>query len=134
MLKIGAYAAALCLTFVSASLSAEQTSIRYKNTRGSVLELNFGQDNKLTGSFVTAVATKDCQQAVGSKRPIIGYADGTAIGLSINYPVCGSVVTLSGHISKDRDVIETIAVIAHQGDHFGTQYISHDTFARQSQG
>ncbi|MCW8405366.1 avidin/streptavidin family protein [Legionella pneumophila] len=132
-LNIRTYAVIMSLSLANHIAFAENT-ITYQNTRGSTLELNFNEQNTLTGTFTTAVASKECQDVIGLARPIIGYIDGTAITFSVNYPTCGSVVTLTGHINSNKEKIDTIAIIAHQMSSFtegpGSQFISHDTFIK----
>ena len=51
----------------------------------------------------------------------------------INYPTCGSVVSLTGHINSNKDTIDTIAIIAHQAsitNDLGAQFITHDIFLK----
>ncbi|HAT8894440.1 TPA: hypothetical protein F8S33_15375 [Legionella pneumophila] len=135
-LNIKTCAIIMSLSFANHMVFADQNTITYKNMRGSILELNLSKQNTLSGTFTTAVASKECQDVIGTKRPIIGYIDGTAITFSINYPTCGSVVTLTGHINPNKDTIDTIAVIAHQASTFtggpGSQFITHDTFIKKS--
>lgn len=127
-----------CVVMMSLSLASHiafaENTITYQNTRGSTLELNFNKQNSLTGTFTTSVASKECQDVIGLARPIIGYIYGTAITFSVNYPTCGSVVTLTGHINSNKEKIDTIAIIAHQMSSFtegpGSQFISHDTFIK----
>ena len=115
---------------------AGQNTVLYENKQGSTLELNFTQQNTLTGTFTTAIASKKCQSVIGTKRPVIGYIDGTAITFSINYPSCGSIVTLTGHITPQKDIIDAITVIAHQTKtltkDMNAQLIRHDTFVKKS--
>lgn len=111
-------------------------SITYKNHRGSVLELQFSDKNQLNGFFTTAVASKECSDVIGTKIPVIGYVDSTAITISMNYPSCGSIVTLTGHVSANKDKINAIALIAHQQSLFaqgaGTETITNEVFSRES--
>ncbi|MCC2666510.1 MAG: Avidin family [Gammaproteobacteria bacterium] len=127
------------ITILSLLLSqmvfAASDSINYKNTRGSMLTLQFNLDNTLAGTFTTAVASKECPQAIGMKRPIIGFIAKNAITFSTNYPACGSVVTFIGNIEKNKTIIDTTAIVAHQSIEIATEgpgarMISHDVFTR----
>jgi hypothetical protein len=127
------------ITILSLLLSqmvfAESDIINYKNTRGSMLTLQFNSDNTLTGTFTTAVASKECQQAINMKRPIIGFVAKNAITFSTNYPACGSVVTFIGNIEKNKTIIDTTAIVAHPSLEIakegpGARMISHDVFVR----
>src|SRR5579864_8493603 len=92
---------------------AETERLTYINTRGSELVLEFSSDNTLSGTFTTAVASKECQQAIGMQRPIVGYTAKNSIVFSVNYPDCGSVVTFIGNIENNKKIIDTTALIAH---------------------
>lgn len=133
-LPIKAFAVSVSLCMATSQAFAGQDTITYKNSRGSILELEFNQKEKLKGTFTTAVASKDCQDVIGVKRPLIGYIDNSAITFSINYPTCGSVVSLTGHINENREKISTIAIIARQTSTYpeaiGSQFITHDTFVK----
>jgi hypothetical protein len=116
------------------SVFAESNVLTYKNTKGSILQLKINPDNTLTGSFTTAVASKECQQAIGMKRPLVGYIAKNAIAFSVSYPECG-VVTIIGNIEDDQKLIDTTALVAHPTNHFakegpGARMISHDVFSR----
>lgn len=134
-LKYTGYIAILSLALLSQSVFATNDTITYKNTRGSTLTLKFGSDNTLAGVFTTAVASKECQQAIGMKRPIVGYTANNAITFSVNYPECGSVVTFIGNIENNKKVIDTTAIVAHPSiqiakEAVGARMISHDVFSR----
>jgi hypothetical protein len=125
-------------TIVSAmlcqSVFAEQKSIKFKNQRGSILELNVLPDNNIEGFFTTAVAAK-CPQAINQKRPIRGYAVGNALTFSIVYPMCNSVVSITGNFDKRQKSIDTIAIVNKQADDvtqngLGARFIVHDTYQR----
>ena len=83
----------------------------------------------------TTLASKECQQAIGMKRPIVGYTAKNAITFSVNYPECGSVVTFIGNIENNKSVIDTTAIVAHPSiqtakETAGARMISHDVFTR----
>ncbi len=126
-----------CMTmfFLASSVFAANETFTYKNTRGSELILQFSSDNSLTGTFTTAVASKECQQAIGMKRPISGYTAKNAITFSVNYPECGSVVAFIGNIENNKMLIDTTALVAHPSSQIakegpGARMISHDVFTR----
>ncbi len=129
-----AYAILMGFFIANHPVCANPNTLNFKNQYGSHLELTVGKQNALTGTFITAVASKECQDAIGQKRPIIGYIDGTAITLSVNYPSCGSILTLTGHINQKRDTIEATSILAHQMTSFtqgpGSQFIGHNTFVK----
>ena len=135
-LNIRTCAIMMSLSLANQMVFAEKNGITYENSRGSILELNFNKKGPLTGTFTTAVASKECQDVIGRERPITGYLEGTAITFSVNYPTCGSVVTLTGHINPSKDTIDAIAIIVHQASSFtegpGSQFITHDTFMQKT--
>lgn len=109
----------------------------FKNTRGSILELHVDANNLVIGTFTTAVASKECQQTIGIKRPITGYVAGSAITISVSYPSCSSVLTFIGNIDEDKGTIDATSIIARQSPQVfahgsSTQFITHDTFGRVS--
>jgi len=130
---IGLFSIVLPLSSQTA-FSASDT-ITYQNTRGSVLTLKFGPNPVLTGQFTTAVASKECQQAIGTHRPIVGYIVDNALAFSVSYPMCGSVITLIGNIEKNKALIDMTGIVAHQSTNIakegpGARMISHDVFTR----
>ncbi|KTD74613.1 avidin/streptavidin family protein [Legionella waltersii] len=114
------------------ALSAQKT-LTFKNQRGSTLEINVLADNKIEGYFTTAVASKSCPQAINTKRPITGYWVGNAISFSVVYPMCESVLSISGNFDKDQKAIDTVSIlnkqsvdITHEGP--GARFIGHDSY------
>ncbi len=125
---------AVLFSLLAQPVFAESNGVTYKNTKGSILQLTINPDNTLTGSFTTAVASKECQQAIGMKRPIAGYIAKNALTFSVSYPECG-VVTFIGNIEDNQKLIDTTALVAHPTNHFakegpGARMISHDVFTR----
>lgn len=125
----------MSLLLISPVTFAANETLTYKNARGSELTLQFSSDDSLTGTFTTAVASKECQQAIGMKRPIIGYTAKNSITFSVNYPECGSVVTFIGNVENNKMVIDTTAIVAHPSSQIakegpGARMISHDVFSR----
>jgi hypothetical protein len=122
--------------FFSQSLQAAQEAMTFKNERGSVLEVNLLDDNKIEGYFTTAVASKSCPQAVSKKRPIIGYQVGNAISFSVVYPMCNSIMTVSGNFTSNKTGIDTIAILNHQAKDIthegpGARFIGHDLYKKE---
>ncbi|MDX1837180.1 hypothetical protein DIZ81_07000 [Legionella taurinensis] len=136
-MKCKAIACAVLVT-LSAGADAASTAretITYKNERGSVLTLHFTSKDTLSGTFKTAVASKECQEAIGSERPVVGYIVKNAITISVDYPACGSVLTFIGNIEQGKAMIDTTSILAHQSTHIATQgpgarFIGHDVFKR----
>ncbi|MBI2786749.1 MAG: hypothetical protein HYX60_10815 [Legionella longbeachae] len=129
-----------CATTIISSLLcqsafAEQKVITFKNQRGSILELNLLSDNKIEGYFTTAVASKTCPQAINKKRAITGYIVGNALTFSVVYPMCDSVLSVSGNFDKAHKNIDTISIlnkqandITHEGP--GARFIGHDSYKK----
>jgi hypothetical protein len=116
------------------SLHAATTDMLiFKNQRGSVLELNFLADNKLEGDFTTAVASKSCPEAINQTRPITGYVIGNALTFSVVYPMCDSVLSITGNFDKDKKTIDTLSILNKQSDDVihegpGARFIGHDVY------
>ncbi|AUH71726.1 Avidin family [Legionella sainthelensi] len=125
---------ALYSLFEQSAFAAEK-SITFKNERGSILELNILSDNKIEGYFTTAVASKTCPKAIDQKRPITGYMTGNALSFSVVYPMCESVLSVSGHFDKDQKTIDTISILNKQSNDItregpGARFIGHDSYKR----
>lgn len=116
---------------------AVQQSLTFKNQRGSTLELNILEDNKIQGYFTTAVASKSCPEAVNTKRPITGFMVGNALSFSVVYPMCNSVLSIIGNLSKDNKNIDTLSILNKQADDIvhegpGARFIGHDSYDKVS--
>lgn len=128
---IGVISTLLCQTAFA------ENEITFKNQRGSILELNILADNKIEGYFTTAVASKTCPDAINKKRPITGYLIGNAITFSVVYPMCESVLSVSGNLDNEKTTIDTISIlnkqasdIIHEGP--GARFIGHDSYQKIS--
>ena len=134
-------AAFLLGLFVHLQASAEGNSVRYKNQRGSVLELikqsgAVAGTGNLTGSFITAVG--DCKADMNVPVPVTGYYNGNALALSINFPHCKQVVTMTGNLSTDENSLNTLWLDAKQAvdpvrANWNSNVIGADSFDRVSQ-
>ncbi|WP_019215553.1 avidin/streptavidin family protein [Legionella tunisiensis] len=127
------YAAILGLSVVSQVSFAADTMI-FKNEKGSVLELAVAKEGAV---FTTAVASKECQQAIGQKRPVVGYLTGNAFTISIDYPDCGSALSIIGNIAANKKSLDTTWVVAHQAvnnqqPNLGARFIGHNSYTRVS--
>ena len=128
------YYIAAILSLFCQNTFAENNTITYKNSRGSTLKLTIHSDETLSGFFTTAVASKECQQAIGMKRPIIGYIAKNALTFSVRYPECG-VLTFIGNIEDNQKIIDTTAILAHPSSQIskegpGARMIGHDIFLK----
>ncbi|WP_242604666.1 avidin/streptavidin family protein [Legionella busanensis] len=127
----------IIFAFSSQTTFAAQNTISYKNERGSILQLNIQDNNKIDGYFTTAVASKTCPQAINVKRPITGFMIGNAITVSIVYPMCESVLSLSGNFDKNKQTLDTISILNKQAENIikegpGARFIGHDFYKRLS--
>ena len=122
-------------TLLCGSLFASQDELVFKNQRGSLLEIRVLDDNRIEGDFTTAVASKTCPQAVGKKRPITGYMIGNALTFSVVYPMCDSVLSVTGNLDKDKTIIDTLSILNKQADDIihegpGARFIGHDSYKK----
>lgn len=124
-------------TLLCQTALAEKNELTFKNQRGSILELHLLADNKIEGYFTTAVASKTCPTAINKKRPITGYLIGNAITFSVVYPMCKSVLSVSGNLDNKKTTIDTISIlnkqasdIIHEGP--GARFIGHDSYQKIS--
>ena len=129
------YTTIIASSLLSQTTNAQVNTATFKNQRGSVLELSVLEDNKVSGYFTTAVASKSCPQAINQKRPIIGYMIGNALTFSVVYPMCHSVLSITGNISKDKKAIDTVSILNKQADDIihegpGARFIGHDTYEK----
>lgn len=102
------------------TLALSDSSVTYKNQRGSVLVLTWHPDNvntdtgTLTGTFTTAVAR--CKDTIGAPQPITGYFNGNVVTYSVNFPSCKSAAAMTGHLSADKNNLVTLWFVADQAD------------------
>ncbi len=93
----------------AAAVKTDQT-ISYKNQRGSTLSLNFDQaknnTGSLSGTFITAVG--NCQADMNKPMPVTGYFNNNVIALSINFPDCKQVVSMTGYLMPDKSHLKTL--------------------------
>lgn len=130
------YTAFFGLSLLSQMGFAAQETMVFKNHHGSILELTIAENDSVTGYFTTQVATKDCPQVIGQKRPVVGFLTGNAMTLSIDYPSCGSVLSIVGNIEKDKQTIDTTWIVAHQvastknENNLVARFIGHNSYHR----
>jgi hypothetical protein len=131
--KLFIYTSAIASFLLAQPVFAKKNIMIFKNQRGSILELNNLSDNKIEGYFTTAVASKTCPQAINKKRPITGYMVGNALTFSVVYPMCDSVLSITGNFDKAQESIDTISIlnkqaadIIHEGP--GARFIGHDSY------
>ena len=136
-IKTLCYIPLLASALLSQSIDAATYTLTFKNQRGSVLELNITEDNKIDGYFTTAVASKTCPQAIGKKQPITGYIIGNALTFGVAYPMCESVLSITGNFTNNQEAIDTVSILNHQAEDIthegpGARFIGHDTYKKIS--
>lgn len=129
------FLAALIASALFSPITQAQDMSTYKNHRGSILEIQKLEDHVITGSFTTAVTSKTCPQALNQKRPITGYMIGNALSFSVFYPMCDSVLSITGNISADETSIDTISILNKQAADVtkegpGARFIGHDLYEK----
>lgn len=127
---------AVCISFTANVANARsRVSEHYQNQRGSLLVLNKHKISKnygtISGTFATAVASKNCQDVVGKPAPITGYYTGNAVSFTVSYPSCGAVIAVVGNFEKNT--IQTVWIDSHQALHaegkdWNTRMIGSDTY------
>jgi len=107
-----------CVLLSSSAIAASDTGITYKNERGSEMVLNWHNDLKntgtLSGTLTTAVG--NCKEDMNVPMPLMGYFNGNAVSITVNFPHCHQVVAMTGNVSKDRRTIHTLWQDASQAD------------------
>ncbi len=98
------------------SYAAEDASVAYKNQRGSVLNLTMhaqsAETGTLSGTFTTAVG--NCKTDMNVPVPIVGFYNGNVVALSINFPHCKQVVSMTGNLNADKTALSTLWLDANQ--------------------
>jgi hypothetical protein len=105
------FALGLCsLMLNNVAQAADHQMLIYKNQRGSNLALIFnpteGNTGTLTGTFTTAVG--NCAQDIGVPLPILGYYNGSALTVTVNFPHCQQVIAMTGNMSAQKDRIRML--------------------------
>lgn len=117
--------------------AATDPSITYKNQRGSTMTLAWHADTDKTGSlsgtFTTAVG--NCKEDVGVPLPLVGYFNGNAIAVTVNFPHCKQVVAMTGNVNKDQSNIHMLWLDANQADdprgkNWNSNIIGSDSYER----
>lgn len=111
--------------------------IKFQNQRGSILEIQKEGDDKagkISGTFSTAVSSKNCQGVIGKPQPITGFYNGNAVAITVNFPTCHAVVAFIGNFNSDNK-LDTLWLDGHQGSTSNTsdwnnRLIGHDEFHR----
>ena len=108
----------LSVLLSSTAIAASDSGITYKNQRGSEMVLNwhknFQNTGTLSGTLTTAVG--NCKADMGVPMPLVGYFNGNAVSITVNFPHCHQVVAMTGNASQDRSTIHTLWLDASQAD------------------
>ena len=116
-------------------------SEKYLNQRGSMLIMTKNKttatSGTLTGTFTTAVASKNCQKVIGQPMPISGFYTGNAFTLSINFPMCNTVVAMVGNMTS-QGALDTLWLHTGQADNPNTEdwnarTTGHDLFHKMTE-
>jgi hypothetical protein len=107
----------MCSLFLSTYANAvTDSSTTYKNQRGSTLLLSWHKDfqntGSLSGTFTTAVG--NCKEDIGVPLPLVGYFNGNAISVTVNFPHCDQVVAVTGNVSNNLSTLHTTWLDANQ--------------------
>ena len=101
------------------------------NQRGSKLIISSVKNDKVKGSFITAVA-KD-KQCIGKAVPITGFVNGNGFSLSMDFKSCNakSTVSLIGNIHMNQ--VETMFMEQESGSKsWNANVIGHDVYHKTS--
>ena len=125
----------IAATLLSQTVHATTNTLNFKNQRGSILEIVLLKDNKIEGHFTTAVASKSCPQAIGTRQPITGYIVGNVVTFSVAYPMCNSALGITGHFANHRETLDTLSILNHQAEDIlhegpGSRMIGHDIYTK----
>jgi len=128
----------LCSVFLCHQVSAAtDPSNTYKNQRGSTMTLTWHADTdntgSLSGTFTTAVG--NCKEDVGVALPLVGYFNGNAISVTVNFPHCKQVVAMTGNVNNDLSNIHMLWLDANQADdprgkNWNSNIIGSDSYER----
>lgn len=78
-MKTGILSLALASTLgLTSTAFAQGATLHLKNQRGSTLNLTLNDNGSVSGTFETAVASKNCQQVIGKARPVTGFYSGNS--------------------------------------------------------
>jgi len=119
------------------AFAVTSNTINFKNQRGSTMKLIWKEDLKntgtLSGTFITAVG--NCKKDMGVEMPLTGYFNGNAIALTVNFPHCNQVVSITGNISEDKNTIntlwlDTVASSDPSGKNWNSNIIGYDSYQK----
>ncbi len=105
--------------------------IEYKDSRNSIMILNFVSTNKVIGKFASAVPIAKCKDVIGIPVPLNGIIDGNNISFNVKYFSCEAVIDFDGHINEKSNTIEFVVTqkfLFPNADTKGTT--THDVFIK----
>ena len=97
------------------------------NQNGSKLIILNVKTDKITGSFITAVAKhKAC---IGTAVPVTGFINGNSFSLSMDFRACNAPSTVSMIGKLNTDQLETMFMEQESGTNtWNSRVINHDEF------
>ena len=98
-------------SFLCANTLADST-VTYKNQRGSILTITLSDTGTITGTFLSAVGT--C--AAGKQMPVTGSINGNAIALVVDLKECKKVIGMTGNLTNDNNDLHTLWLVAAHSD------------------
>jgi hypothetical protein len=127
----------LCFLLSHNAMATSDPSITYKNQRGSTITLvwhaEVANTGTLSGTFTTAVG--NCKEDIGVPLPLLGFFNGNAISVTINFPHCKQVVAMTGNLNSNQSNIHTIWLDANQandprGEDWNSNIIGSDSYKK----
>jgi hypothetical protein len=117
--------------------AAQDSTITFKNQRGSTMILTWNDkeanSGTLTGTFNTAVGS--CKADVGVPLPLVGYFNGNALTMTVNFPNCKKVAAMTANISQNKDKMHALWLVGNhssdpQGKDWDSNIVGMDTYQR----
>lgn len=97
---------AISLSLLVSWTSGANDTVHYINQSGSTMSVSISDKGVVSGIYNTALGC-----GVGTKRPLKGFKNGTAITFTVSFEECGSLTSWVGHIQDNGD-ISTIWTLA----------------------
>ena len=127
------FVALLSVSALSAFAKTHQNPLvgNWVNQRGSKLIISDVKGDRLTGSFITAVAKH--KQCIGKAVPVMGFINGNGLSLSMDFRACRapSTISLIGKINGNQ--LETMFMEQESGaNKWNSRVINHDEYHKAS--
>ena len=82
---------------------------RWRNQRGSVMDVRVGDDDTIEGTFRTLVGTDHPERA----HHLVGYVIGDAVTFCVDFRPHGSVAAWTGHHTVGHDGVDHLTTAWH---------------------